>query len=58
MPTGTVLWFSLMRGFCFIQPDDGKDVFVHINEVRNSGFVRLRVETLITRLVSTRQPPM
>ena len=42
MPTGTVLWFSLTRGFGFIQPDDrSKDVFVHIDEVRHSGFVRL-----------------
>ena len=38
MPTGTVKWFNLVKGYGFIEPEDGsKDVFVHINAVRSAG---------------------
>lgn len=38
MPTGTVKWFNAMKGYGFIQPDDGSDdVFVHISDVERSG---------------------
>jgi cold shock protein len=42
MPIGTVKWFNGLRGFGFIQPDDGsKDVFVHISAVERSGIGNL-----------------
>jgi len=37
--TGKVKWFNEKKGYGFITPDDsyGKDDFVHISEVHNSG---------------------
>ena len=38
MATGTVTWFNETKGYGFIQPDQGgKDVFVHISAVEQSG---------------------
>lgn len=43
MPSGTVKWFNSIKGYGFIQPDDGsKDVFVHISAVEQSGLGQLR----------------
>jgi CspA family cold shock protein len=43
MSIGTVKWFNSMKGFGFIQPEDGaKDVFVHISAVERSDLGSLR----------------
>ena len=36
MKTGTVKFFNTSKGFGFITPDDGKDIFFHISEVQGS----------------------
>jgi CspA family cold shock protein len=37
MASGTVKWFNPVRGFGFIQPDDGsRNVFVHLSALRRS----------------------
>lgn len=42
MSIGTVKWFNPIKGYGFIQPDDGsKDVFVHISAVERSGIGNL-----------------
>lgn len=41
--TGTVKWFNPQKGYGFIAPDDGgKDAFVHITAVEQSGLNTLR----------------
>lgn len=43
MSIGTVKWFNPIKGYGFIQPDDGqKDVFVHISAVERSGIGNLQ----------------
>jgi CspA family cold shock protein len=42
MAIGTVKFFDAIRGFGFIQPEDGaKDVFVHKSAVANAGMATL-----------------
>lgn len=34
---GTVKWFNDEKGFGFIQPEEGKDVFVHYRAILGEG---------------------
>jgi ATP-dependent RNA helicase RhlE len=41
MPSGTVIWFNAVKGYGFIQPDDGsQDVFIHISALERAGIGR------------------
>ncbi len=41
--TGTVRWFSRVKGYGFIQPDgQDKDVFVHFSAIVGEGYRNLR----------------
>jgi len=33
MATGTVKWFNHAKGFGFIRPENGEDLFVHVTSV-------------------------
>jgi cold shock protein len=42
MASGTVKWFDPSRGYGFIRPEQGEDVFVHISAVQASGLQTLQ----------------
>ena len=35
---GTVKWFNSEKGYGFVTPEDGADVFVHYSEIKGSGY--------------------
>ena len=57
---GTVKWFNPIKGFGFIEPEDGsKDAFVHISAVERSGLSGLNEGQKVTfDLVSGRDGKM
>jgi len=39
--TGTVKWFNESKGFGFIKPESGPDVFAHFSAIKGDGFKTL-----------------
>jgi CspA family cold shock protein len=37
MTVGTVKWFNANKGYGFIQPESGNDVFVHASAIQDGG---------------------
>jgi len=54
MPTGTVKFFNIDKGYGFIQPDgSGNDAFVHISAVEKAGMRTLNKDQRITYELET-----
>jgi cold shock protein len=37
LPVGTVKWFNANKGYGFIKPESGNDVFVHVSAIQDLG---------------------
>jgi cold shock protein len=53
MTSGTVKWFNAEKGYGFISPESGEDVFVHFSAIQATGYRSLdegqRVEFDVTQ---------
>ena len=50
---GTVKWFNDEKGFGFITPESGEDLFVHFRDIQADGFKSLKEGQKVT-FVATR----
>ncbi len=41
MARGKVKWFNNQKGYGFITPENGKDVFVHFSAIQGDGYKSL-----------------
>ncbi|WP_416950098.1 cold-shock protein, partial [Stenotrophomonas maltophilia] len=46
--TGTVKWFNDAKGFGFITPESGPDLFVHFRAIQGTGFKTLQEGQKVT----------
>ena len=45
---GTVKWYNDAKGFVFITPESGEDVFVHFRSIQGNGFKSLKEGQKVT----------
>ena len=45
---GTVKWFNDAKGFGFITPESGPDLFVHFRSIQGTGFKSLQEGQRVT----------
>ena len=45
---GTVKWFNDAKGFGFITPESGNDLFVHFRSIQGTGFKSLQEGQKVT----------
>jgi len=48
MPVGTVKWFNVLKGYGFLRPEGGEDLFVHISAVQAAGLKGLEEGQKVT----------
>jgi CspA family cold shock protein len=53
MAKGTVKWFNDQKGYGFITPENGKDVFVHHSSIQGDGFKTLREGEVVEFEITT-----
>ena len=52
MIEGTVKWFNEAKGFGFITPESGQDLFVHFRSIQSSGFKSLQEGQKVSFIVT------
>lgn len=50
--SGTVKWFNDAKGFGFITPESGDDLFVHFRAIQGNGFKSLKEGQKVTFVVT------
>ncbi|MCK9466138.1 cold-shock protein [Thiopseudomonas acetoxidans] len=56
--TGTVKWFNDSKGFGFITPEAGEDLFVHFRAIQSDGFKSLKEGQKVSFVVARGQKGM
>ena len=54
MAVGTVKWFNAEKGYGFISPESGEDVFVHFSAIQTGGYRSLEEASRSHPFVSQR----